>query len=455
MSKLAWKFTLSLSAILLVVTLLSMYLNSNFIQRYFLYQEKQDLNRISDELIAGDTSETIAKLETENDVIIVRLENTDDNERINEQLRDAFLKKGISLGGYGNFWLWEQDRQDAVTQGRKLRVYRQEKLHNSLMVQYIGMGDSFVAVAKSIPAMAGTISLINLVTACIFSAAALIMFLLISFLVRRITTPLIRIGETANSIALLDFKTVDIKTGDELEQLAAAINDMSGKLKAAHRELDMQNRQMESLLANVSHDLKTPVSLIKAYGSGMKDGIDDGTFLDTILVQNEKMEQMIERLLNLARFQQQEFPLEPVDLSALLRDVAAPFKLQAQEHGVGLACRIEGEIVLVTARAAVQTIFENMISNAIKYTGSNTVTLALQRHSDGILFETQNAVALDAKIDTERLWEPFYVAEQSRNKSISGTGLGLSIVRTASQKHGFECDCKLIDGIIRFTVLFR
>lgn len=455
MSKLARKFLFSISAILLVVTLFSIYLNSNFIQRYLLYQEKQDLNRISDELIASDTAETIARLEEENDVIIVRLENTKDNEELNARLRDAFLKKGVSLGGHGNFWLWDQDQKDAVTQGRKLRVYQQEKLHSSLMVQYIGMEDSFVAIAKSIPARAQTISLINLVTACVFSAAALVMILVIFFLVRRITTPLIRIGETAKAIAGLDFRTIDIKTGDELELLAVDINNMSSKLKAAHQELEMQNRQMESLLANVSHDLKTPVSIVKAYASGMKDGIDDGTFLDTILLQNEKMERMIERLLDLARLQQQEFPLELVDLSALLRDVVAQFKLQAQECGICLGCHMEDEIVLLTERAAVQTIFENIISNAVKYTGGDTVTLVLQRQADEILFEAQNAVVPGTEIDTNRLWEPFFVAEQSRNKSMSGTGLGLSIVRTAAQKYGYDCDCELIDGTIRFTVIFK
>lgn len=455
MSKLARKFLLSLSAILLVVTLFSLYLNSNFIQRFFLYKEKQDLSRVSNELIDSHSEEAIARLEAENDVIIVELQYTDDNSQMNGRLRDAFLGKGVSLGGYGSFWLWEQDQLDAVADGSKLRIYQQEKLHYSFMVQYLSMGDSFVAIAKIIPAMARTISLINTVTACVFLAAALIMLLLVFFLVRRITNPLIRIGETAKAIANLNFKTVDIRTGDELELLAEDINDMSGKLEAAHRELEAKNRQMESLLANVSHDLKTPVSLIKAYASGIKDEVDDGTFLDTIILQNGKMEQMIERLLDLAKLQQQELPTEPVNLSILLSDGVARYRLQGAERGLSFQCRVEDNIVLVTERAAVETIFENMLSNAVKYADGDTVFVSLYRQTDAVLFEMQNSVAAEAEIDARRLWEPFYVAEQSRNKSMSGTGLGLSIVRTAAQKYGYDCTCELDDKAIHFTVKFK
>lgn len=455
MSKLARKFLVSLSAILLVVTLASLYLNSNFIQRFFIYREKQDLSRVSNELINSSTEETMMRLEEENDVIIVRLEYTDDNSLMNGRLRAAFLKKGVSLGGYGNFWLWEQDQLDAVANGSKLRIYQQEKLHYSFMVQYIAIEDSFVAIAKLIPAMAQTISLINLVTACVFSTAALVMLLLVFFLVRRITNPLVRIGETAKAIANLDFKTVDINTGDELELLAGDINDMSGKLEAAHLELETKNRQMESLLANVSHDLKTPVSLIKAYAGGIKDQIDDGTFLDTIILQNERMEQMIERLLDLAKLQQQEPPSERVEISSLLLEAIDRYRRQGEERGLSFQCRAEENIVLVTERTVIETIFENMLSNAVKYACQGNVYLALYRQEDRVLFEMHNSVTPESGIEVERLWEPFYVAEQSRNKNMSGTGLGLSIVKTAAQRYGYDCSCQLVDAVISFKISFK
>lgn len=69
---------------------------------------------------------------------------------------------------------------------------------------------------------------------------------------------------------------------------------MSDKLRESHQLLEEKNKQMKKLLANVSHELKTPIALIKAYTIALRDGMDDGTFLDTVMEQNERMESIVE-----------------------------------------------------------------------------------------------------------------------------------------------------------------
>lgn len=453
MSKLSRKFMGSLAAILLTVILVSLYLNANFIQGFFLYQEKKDLNHICDTIVASgeDLTSTIDRLEKEEDLVIVQVQNSDDNVVLNKRIREAFLDKGLS---FQKFWLWDENQKTIAEKGRKLKIYEQKKLSYSLLVEYVQINENFLAVAKIIPAVERTISLINFVTACVFFTATLMVLLLISILVKRITAPLMSIGEAAKAIANLDFRTVHIKTGDELEVLAQDINNMSHKLKAAHEALESKNRQMESLLANVSHDLKTPISLIKAYTSGIKDGMDDGTFLDTIILQNEKMELMIQRLLDLTKLQQQEVSMEPVNFCDLLRDIASEYQLQAEERQLLFTYTLDPDIIQTGNKEAIQTIFSNLISNAVKYSSGGPIHLTLKNCGKTCLFEIQNLVNPEAAIEPERLWEPFYVGEQSRNKSMSGTGLGLSIVRTTAQKYGYECSCDLLNGQIRFTVIF-
>lgn len=453
MSKLAKKFIISLSVILLAVIFFSLYLNSNFIERYFLYREKQDLNQICDQLIDGseNLTATIAKLEQSEDVVIAQVSNSDDNLLLNQLLRTAFLGKGLGLEQY---WLWDQDQQEATQTGRKLKIYQQEKLHYGLLVEYVDLGETFIAAAKIIPSMEQTIPLINQVTACVFFGAALVMILFISFLVRKITTPLSIIGDATKAIADLNFSPIKIKTNDELELLAENINSMSNKLEKAHLELENKNRQMESLLANVSHDLKTPVSLIKAYTSGIQDGIDDGTFLDTVILQNEKMEGMIERLLDFAKLSTQELTLKPVNISALLQNTIEEYRIQAEAGGLVFSCIIEPDIILTTGEEAVQTICSNLLSNAVKYAAGSPIIITLSKQEQFCRFEIQNPVELELGLETDRLWEPFYVAEQSRNKTMSGTGLGLSIVRAAAQKYGYSWDCHLDGNTICFIVCF-
>ena len=452
MSKLAKRFLLSLSAVLVLVILCSLYLNSNFIERYFLYQEKQDLKAVCEKLARSDAlSETIGQLEQTEDVFIVSVENTSDNDLLNSRLRAAFQDKGL---GFQKLWLWEPDQQAVAASGPRLRVYGQDKLHYSLLVSYLEHGESMVAAVKIIPAMKSTISLVNFVTALVFSGATCVILLLIYFLVKKITAPLAAIGDTAKAIAGLDFQTVSVNTGDELEVLAHDINDMSFKLQAAHSALEYSKLQMETLLANVSHDLKTPVSLIKAYASGMQDGMDDGTFLNTIILQNEKMEQMIERLLDLARLQSGGLLLEPVDLSALLLDIVSEQRLQAQELGLSFQCEITPATLQSADGQAVRTIFSNLISNAVKYADGGVIHIILSKNGGACRFVVENNVSPETPLEEARLWEPFYVAEQSRNKNISGTGLGLPIVRAAAQKCGYGCTCELLGQSIRFTIQF-
>ena len=287
MSKLAKKFLLSISAVLIVVVLISVVVNSQFIGRYYIYERKSEINEICNTLMqnAESLDEAIAALEESRDVVIARVDNTSDIDVLNERLRNAFLDKGLGLDRY---WLWDQDYLNTMANGRQLRIYNQSKLHYSILVEYLNLEETFAGVAIIIPNISEIVSLINGITLCIFLAAVIIMMILIYFLVKKITTPLSEISALTKDISNQNFSQIEIRTNDELEDLASSINDMSCKLKESQEALIEKNRQMEALLGNVSHDLKTPVALIKAYTCGIKDGIDDGTFLDTGIRQNEK-----------------------------------------------------------------------------------------------------------------------------------------------------------------------
>lgn len=453
-SKLTRKFVISLSMIFILVAAVFLLINQKFVQRYFLYQEKKEMNRICDRLSGsgGPLAERIQEIEDSENVVIAWVESSEDNTLINERLRTAFLNKGIGLDQY---WLWKQDQQDAMKNGRKMRIYAQPKLNYSLLVVYMPVDHYFVAAAKIIPSIGRTLSLINQVTVVVFSGALIVMFLLISVLVHRIIVPLTAIGKTARSIAALDFKTVEIHTGDELDILADDINHMSRRLEENHRELEQKNRQMKELLANVSHDLKTPVALIKAYSSGMKDGMDDGTFLDTIIVQNGRMELMIERLLNLAKLEKQEHTAEPVDISQCLTGLIEDYRVQADRGQRTFESEIEENVVIMANREAVEMIISNLLSNGVKYTADGRIEILLCREGEGIVFQTRNLAGDGETIDLQRLWEPFFVGEQSRNKEMSGTGLGLTIVKTACEQWGYGCECEFEDNWITFTIVFR
>lgn len=129
------------------------------------------------------------------------------------------------------------------------------------------------------------------------------------------TAPLKQFDAFAASMGRNEFHPLEIHTNDELERAAANLNAMGNQITAYQKSLQNKNEQMEQLLDNVAHDLKTPVSLIRLYADGIKDGLDDGTFLDTIMQQSSQMDRMINRLLFLTRIEKKEPSLEPYDLS--------------------------------------------------------------------------------------------------------------------------------------------
>lgn len=454
MSKLTRKFLLGVSVILGAVALLSFYLNVHFVERYALYQEKRELDRICDRLLqAGeDDNDIIRELEETEDVVIASVAGTEDNEVLNRRIRQAFLDKGIGLKKY---WLWEQDQQSAMRDGRRMRLYHQEKLHYSLLVEYLSKGGSFMAVARIIPSMERSLAIINRVTAAVLSGAVCVMFFFLSILVRRITVPLQKIGETAKAISNLDFQTVEIRTKDELETLAGDMNEMSRKLKEANEALEEKNRQMQELLSNVSHDLKTPVALVKAYAGGIRDGLDDGTFVDTIIVQNHRMEVMIEQLLNLSRVRQAQMQREPVDVSEILLKETEGYRICTDGRALEIVCEIEEHIMVDTVREAVRLICTNLLSNAVKYASKGEIIVRLSRLPGGrcrLLIE--NPLESGREPDLARIWQPYYVGEESRSSELSGTGLGLAIVRAAAEKADCALDCAIENGKIIFTVIF-
>lgn len=453
MSKLAKKFLFSISIILISIIFFTLLINSKFIERYYLYEKKIELENIYIELKNNleNIDETIRKIELSNKVVIAKVVNNNDNDIINKNLRSMFLKKGL---GIEKFWLWDKDYDSAISKGRHIRIYNQGKLNYSLLVEYVSLGNEFLGIAMIIPDMTEMLKMINYLTTLIFSIATFFIIILIYFLVKKITTPLEKINSLAKDISNQDFKTINIKTNDEIETLANSINNMSIKLQQAQKSLTLKNQQMELLLSNVSHDLKTPISLIKAYVTGIKDNLDDGTFLDTVISQNEKMDLMVERLLDLSRIQQKQLNIESFDISSLLETIIKEHIVIMKTEHIDCIQEIEQNIIIKEDKNDVSTIFMNFIMNAIKYNTNNEIKIYLKKNENNIFFKIINTIDFENKIEIERVWEPFYVGETSRNKKLSGTGLGLSIVSAISQKHGIDYGCLIQGKEIVFYINF-
>lgn len=455
MHKLSSKFIVGVVSILVLMLFGTLLVNERLVERYYTYRQKAYIDRICQELETqlrnGQPAETaIAEIERQEKVFIVRLKNTEDNDKLNEKLQEGFREKGL---GFQKFWLWDQDYVAAMQNGKKIRIYNQEKLNYGIVTEYIPIGDYMYAVAAILPDAEEAIRIINRIVIVLNLCSLLVSLLLISLLVKNITRPLKDMERFAEDISNQNFGVVTVRTHDELQTVAESMNRMSERIQEYQKTLICKNQQLEELLDNVAHDLKTPISLIQMYAAGIQDGLDDGTFPAVIEAQGKKMAFLVEQLLALSRIGQKEYCPAPVLLDQLLTAEIRAQEIAAAGRGIPIKVSVEQGAVVSSVPELVESLFSNLISNAIKYAAQGEITVTLAREDSGYHVCISNEI-LDADLDTERIWEPFYVAEASRNKELSGTGLGLAIVKKTAEQLNSTVGCHISGNRIFFDVYF-
>lgn len=401
-------FLVAIAAVLVAATVLFLAVNNSFISPYYIHQQREAL-RVACRALLLDTASMEASIEAAEatkGVVVAVVPDTGDIDQINVQLREAFLAKGLGLS---NYWLWEEDYKNTIKNGTQQRVYLQGNLGYSLLVQYLVKEQQLIAAAIVIPSLSRPLAITNTVSAVMMGATAVLLMTLVWW--------------------------------------------MSSSLEKAQQRLALKNEQMKQLLNHVSHDLKTPIALIKAYTAGMKDGMDDGSFLNTIIEQNDRMEHLTLRLLALSSCEETKQPIDAVEISALLsKELERQMPLFA-EQGLPVERDIQQGLLLQSNADALLTIFDNLLSNAAKYATEAPVRISLLAASSQLVLEVKNPTHLPPETDTACLWEPFCVAEGSRNSALSGSGLGLSLVRAAANSIGASCLCTIADG--QFCVQVR
>lgn len=454
MNKLSKKFVIGIIAVLFLSTLFSTLLNQQFAEKYYLYQKRRLLDEIGGTLTerlerGAKLSEAAALLEDERKVLIVYTENiSSDNDMLNLEIRNAFHEKGI---GFQKFWLWEDDYQKVIQGKTKMRLYSQEKLNYSLLVEYMLYRNTLISIVMIVPNIGDAFAIMNTFSLCSSILTILAAIAVIIMLIRKITSPLKQFEQFASDMGQNQYTPLEIHTGDELEQVAKQLNSMGNRILSYQATLKEKNAQMEQLLDDVTHDLKTPVSLIKLYANGIKDGFDDGGFLDTIIYENTQMEQMINTLLFLTRIDKEAILTKKCDISRELLVLLDEYAILIKEQQQRFIPDIEENLIIETNREWLKSIFCNLITNAIKYSSGKEIEISLKKQQDSIAFSISNE-SDNEKLDTAKLWNPYYVGEESRNKNLSGSGLGLPIVKKLTDKLHYGASCTLQDQRITFII---
>ena len=231
---------------------------------------------------------------------------------------------------------------------------------------------------------------------------------------------------------------------DEFSRVASAMNDMADRLATQIADLEQDGRRRRQLLADVAHELRSPVATLKTMTEALRDGVAEdparrAQALGAVLTAADRLEGLVADLLEVARLDLHELPLnrERVDLRALAREAGARHAQAAAEGGLTLLPVQEGEPLPVEADPArIAQILDNLLDNAVAYAGAGaTVTVSVFPGDPAqvVVADTGRGLAPE---HLPFVFDPFYRADSARTPGVPHSGLGLRIARGLAEAHG-------------------
>lgn len=288
-----------------------------------------------------------------------------------------------------------------------------------------------------------------------------------------VTRPILRIRNTAAQMTKLDFKQkCDYHADDEIGELAQSLNFLSDKLSDTIRQLqdangkltndlDMQrelDRMRKEFIAAVSHEFKTPLTLIKGFTESIRENkVKDEELpeAEAIIVEEvDKMDTLVQAMLDLSRLESISYELDRkvFDCTRLLENIAEKYAIVMQERRIRFSCSLVSCPVPVFAdEFRIEQVVTNFLNNAILHTPENgMLTLRSHVENDRVIVCVENEGDPIAESELSKIWDRFYRTDKSRSKKSGGTGLGLSICKAILEKHGCAFGAENMENGVRF-----
>lgn len=280
--------------------------------------------------------------------------------------------------------------------------------------------------------------------------ATLLLVVLASFYYsRQITRPLLRINRTTRQMADLDFsEKIPITTKDEIGDLSRNINELSERLHShilrleqdIEKEKQLENTRKE-FIAGVSHELKTPLSVIQSCLAIMKDGVASHKrdyYFKAMEDEVKRMDLLIVDMLELAKYESGTYTMDMDSfyIDAVIERVCAKLATDLEAKQLHLDMSLKPVEVLANERRIEQVVV-NFLSNAIRYTPEQeSILVSIIEDGETVKVCIENKGAHIQGEQLEKIWDRFYRGEPSRKRSTGGTGLGLAISKKILEMHG-------------------
>ncbi|MCS7287206.1 MAG: ATP-binding protein [Anaerolineae bacterium] len=250
-----------------------------------------------------------------------------------------------------------------------------------------------------------------------------------------ITRPLRELRQAAARIAAGDLESqVRIRGKDEVAELAYSFNEMVKALKC-------QEEKRRQMLADIAHELRTPLSVLRGHLEALLDGLYplDSAHLAPIYNETLLLQRLVEDLRVLSLVEAGKLPLEKsrFDASELVKEILGLVETEAIEKGLNLQCSIEGPLPVYADRQRIGQVIHNILANALNFTPEGgTVAVRARKVNSAVEISISDTGPGIPPEDLPHIFERFWRKEPSRSRSTGGSGLGLSIAKELVEAHG-------------------
>lgn len=271
------------------------------------------------------------------------------------------------------------------------------------------------------------VTFISLMVACIISF----------YLSIRITRPIRKITRSAEKLADGEYGIV-FKGGHYTE-----LNNLADTLTRASIELEKSDMLQKDLIANVSHDLRTPLTMIKSYAEMIRDLSGDNPekreqHLQVIIDETDRLNMLVGDLLSLTRVQSGKIILEPKDfnITQATQSILNTYKIMEDEQGYKFNLNCSANYIVNGDEEKIKQVISNLLTNAIKFAGEDkTINISLKRRGKYVICRIEDHGMGIAPEELNHVWERYYRASSNMVRTPEGSGLGLSIVKEILTLH--------------------
>lgn len=437
--------------------------NVSFLVNFFVLKEKSALKSALGEISKTDLSNTTDIIST---LSAINENHKFDAEIYNEQGSILFTTHGGQMMDFfrendNRFHMSHEEmrplRSEDLGDGVTFFYARRKFDNNEMLVCKKEIADGIFAevrIGKRI--LTDSAAVANEFILIIASVCFVISIVWVFIFARKFSRTITEMNEITKDMASLNFeRKLKVAGRDEIGQLSVSINELSDSLSFALEDLKLKNQKLQEdieaerrldsmrreFVANVSHELKTPIAIINGYAEGLKMDINPDSrqeYCDTIIEEGERMNRLVLSILELSKYESGQIP---INLQAVCLKQLCDGLLKKIFHGknIELKCNIPNDFIIFADSIQIEQVLGALLENAAVYTpeGGNVIINADENNPARI-----SVFNSGSHIDNEsmsRIWQSFYRGDTSHRRDSSHFGLGLSIVAAIMKMHNTNC----------------